>query len=1176
MPDFIHLHNHTQFSLLDGASDIGLLLDKAKNDGQKAVAITDHGNMFGAFKFVTEAKKRGIKPIIGCEFYVVEDRHIQKFERSKGEKDKRYHQLLIAKNQTGYQNLTQLASLGYIEGQYGKYPRIDKELIEKYHEGLIATSCCVAGEIPQAILEGDMEKAEKRLRWWIDIFGEDYYIEIQRHEGMEDIDKASMSQEDLNQILLTLAGKFNLKTIATNDSHYVNQEDWAAHDVLLSVNTGAKLNDIDRFRFPSKDYYFMKKDEMQNLFHDLHNVLDNTIEIHDKVDTLDLARDVVLPKFPIPKGFANQSEYLKYLTYEGAKRRYGDLSDLVKQRLEFELHAIDTSGYPGYFLIVQDFINAGRKEGVVVGPGRGSAAGSAVAYCLGITAIDPIKYNLLFERFLNPERVSLPDIDIDFDDDGRSKVIDYVKKKYGEDHVAQIITYGTMKARMAIRDVGRVMDIPLNIVDGVAKTFPSHLSATLNAILEENDINPKLKEELSSEDRENAYKLRKMAAGDDAIAELLKTAYKLEGSVRNTGVHACGVVITPEAVSKYVPISTAKGIDTVVTQFDNSVVESAGLLKMDFLGLKTLSIIKDAVELIKLNKKKNIDIDNVDLEDEKTFQLFQRGETIGIFQYESQGMQKHLIDLSPNIFEDLIAMNALYRPGPMKYIPDFVARKHGKQPITYDLPEMEEILQETYGITVYQEQVMLLSQKLGNLTKGQADTLRKGMGKKDMSLLIKVKASFFEGCKTNGYPENIVDKIWKDWEDFASYAFNKSHSTCYAFIAFQTAYLKANFPAQFMAAVLNHNKKDLTKLNFFLRESKRMDIDVLGPDINESGIDFSVNKKGQIRFGLSALKGVGEGPVSEILDERNKNGNFKDIYDLVKRLDTSTVTKKSYETLILGGALDSSGDKNRAAFFAPSGKSETFIEDLIKYGQTIKKHASGIQQTLFGDISNVMVEKPPIPIVEPWTLMEMLEKEKEVTGIYITGHPLEEFEFEMQNFTTNELSLMHIIKDRPVKVAGIVTDEYHSENKRGLPYGKFSIQDFDGTLEFNISNESYHKYNSMLKKGQVVFVEGINQKGYNSDNYFFKVKDVKLLDTVGKLLTKSITLHLPAGKITQQMVTELISLCKKNKGTHRLKIAFSDESGNNMITTISQSIQVNVTNDFVQKIKKLGIQYKIN
>ncbi|MEZ4906224.1 MAG: DNA polymerase III subunit alpha [Saprospiraceae bacterium] len=1176
MPDFIHLHNHTQFSLLDGASDIEVLLDKAKRDEQKAVAITDHGNMFGAFKFVNEAKKRGIKPIVGCEFYMVEDRHLKKFERSKGERDKRYHQLLIAKNQKGYQNISKLASLGYTEGQYGKYPRIDKELIEQYHEGIIATSCCVAGEIPQAILEGNMEKAEERLKWWIDLLGDDFYIEIQRHDGMENIDNASMSQEDLNNILLSLAKKYNLKTIATNDSHYVNQEDWSAHDVLLSVNTGSKLNDKDRFRFPSKDYYFMEKKEMQNLFHDHHNVLDNTLDINDKVETLDLARSVVLPKFPIPKGFHNEDEYLKYLTFEGAKQRYGDLSDLVKDRLLFELDVISKSGYPGYFLIVQDFISAGRKAGVTVGPGRGSAAGSAVAYCLGITAIDPIKYNLLFERFLNPERISMPDIDIDFDDDGRSKVIEYVKKKYGDDHVAQIITYGTMKARMAIRDVGRVMDIPLNIVDGVAKIFPSHLKATLNAILEENDVNPKLKDELSSEELENANKLRKMAEGEDQIAQLLNTAKKLEGSVRNTGVHACGVVITPNEISKYVPIATAKGTDSFVTQFDNSVAEQAGLLKMDFLGLKTLSIIKDAVDLIKETKDLDLDIDNVDLEDKKTYELFQKGETIGIFQYESPGMQKYLIDLEPNKFEDLIAMNALYRPGPIKYIPDFISRKHGRQEITYDLPQMEEYLSETYGITVYQEQVMLLSQKLGNFSKGQADALRKAMGKKKKDIIDEIKPNFMEGCKQNGYPESTIEKIWNDWEAFASYAFNKSHSTCYAFIAFQTAYLKANYPSEFMAAVLNHNKKDISKLNFFLRECKRMDINVLGPDINESNINFSVNKNGNIRFGLSALKGVGDGPVQEILNERVAKGNFSDIYDIVKRLDSSNITKKSYEALILGGALESLGHLNRAAFFSESGKYDTFIEDVIKYGQTVKKLAEGAQQTLFGDITNVMAEKPPIPDVEPWTNMELLEKEKEVTGIYITGHPLADIEFEIENFTTNELSDINLIKDRLVKVAGMVTNEYHGESKRGVPYGRFTIQDYDGTLEFSLTNESYQKFGPLLKVGQVIYLEGINQKSPYNDAYYFKVSDIKLLDTVGKALTKSITLYFHARNISDILIEELKNIFKTYKGHHKLKIVISDSTGESIINTQSKTIKVNVNNDFIQTIKKIGIRYLIN
>ncbi len=1176
MPDFIHLHNHTQFSLLDGASDIGDLLDKAKRDGQLGAAITDHGNMFGAFQFVREAKNRDLKPIVGCEFYMVNDRHKRKFERSKGEKDIRNHQLLIAKNETGYRNLTKLASLGYTEGQYGKYPRIDKELLEKYHDGIIATSCCVAGEIPQAILHGNMEEAEEKLKWWIEMFGEDYYIELQRHQGMESIDNASMSQEELNQELLKLAKKYNLKTIATNDTHYVEPDDWEAHDVLLSINTGAKLQDTNRFRFPSHDYYFMTKNEMGNLFHDHHESLDNTIEIFDKVETLDLARDVVLPKFPLPKGFNTQNEYLRYLTFQGAKKRYGDLTPVVTERLNFELSVIDESGYPGYFLIVQDFIKEARKMGVTVGPGRGSAAGSAVAYCLEITAIDPIKYDLLFERFLNPERISMPDIDIDFDDEGRSKVIEYVKRKYGESQVAQIITYGTMKAKMAIRDVGRVMNVPLDTVDSVAKTFPSHLKASLKAILAEKDIDTKLKGELNSEDVEKAYKIRKMAEGEGEISKLLKAAKKLEGSVRNTGVHACGVVITPEEVSNYVPVANAKGLDTVITQFDNSVAEIAGLLKMDFLGLKTLSIIKDAVELIKKNHNIEIDIDNVDLTDKKTYELFQRGDTVAIFQYESPGMQKHLIDLVPNKFEDLIAMNALYRPGPMKYIPDFVARKHGRQEITYDLDAMEEFLAETYGITVYQEQVMLLSQKLAGFTKGQADSLRKGMGKKKKSLLDELKPKFFEGCKNNGYPVDKIEKIWNDWEAFASYAFNKSHATCYAYIAFQTAFLKAHYPGEFMAAVLNHNKKDISKMNFFLRECKRMNIEVLGPDINESDIKFNVNKKGQIRFGLSALKGVGEGPVTEILNEREKNGNFKSIYDLAKRLDTSAVNKKSFESLAISGAFDSFGMTNRAAFFASSSKYDTFLEHVLKYGQTIRKYTNSAQQTLFGDISNVMMEEPKVPDTEPWTFLDTLEREKEVTGIYLMGHPLDEYEYEIDNFTNCKLEEVKLMKERKIKVAGIVTEERRGVNQRNIEYGRFTLQDYDGTLEFSLNNENYKKFGNLMTKGQVVYVEGIYRKNYNSDNYYFKVLNIKLLDSVGKELTRSITLYLPSYKITEDFIKSFQNFIKQNKGTHKLKIVLLDDLGEFKLNTFSKKIKLNVTNSFVRELKKYGINFKIN
>jgi len=866
MPDFVHLHCHTQYSLLDGAASIERMMDKAKQDGQKGVALTDHGNMFGAFKFVSEARKRDLKPIVGCEFYLVEDRHRKSFLRSKGEQDVRYHQLLLAKNQKGYENLSKLCSLGYIEGLYSKFPRIDKELIEQYHEGLIATSCCIGAEIPQAILHGKHEAAEEKLRWWLDLFGEDFYIELQRHRGLENIDGLGVSQEDVNQKLLEFARKYEVKTICTNDSHYVEEEDWTPHDILLCINTNSLLEEEKRFKFPSPDFYFKTKAEMQRLFEDVPASMDHTMEIYDKVDTLELARDVLLPAFPIPVGFSGQDEYLRHLTYEGAKKRYGEITEQIRERLDFELSVIAQSGYPGYFLIVQDFTNTARQIGVSVGPGRGSAAGSAVAYCIGITNVDPIKYDLLFERFLNPERVSMPDIDIDFDDEGRQKVIDYVIDKYGRDQVAQIVTYGTMAAKLSLRDVGRVMNIPLPEVDRVAKSFPSHLKATLNKVLEAEDINAKLKGSMNTEDVERAYQFRKLAEGQDRVGEMIRTAKKLEGSVRNTGIHACGVVITPDEITKYVPVKAEKDSDMLVTQFDNSVAEAAGLLKMDFLGLKTLTIIKDAVRMVEENRGIRLDVEEVPLDDAKTYELFQRGETVGIFQYESAGMQKYMKELKPNAFEDLIAMNALYRPGPLEYIPNFIARKHGREPITYDLPEMEEFLQDTYGITVYQEQVMLLSQKLAGFSKGQADMLRKGMGKKKKHIIDELYPKFIEGGQQNGHPKEVLDKVWKDWEAFASYAFNKSHSTCYAFVAFQTAYLKAHYPAEFMASVLTHNKNDISKITFFLRECKRMGLQVLGPSVNESVSDFSVNEEGHIRFGLSALRGVGEGPVEELTD----------------------------------------------------------------------------------------------------------------------------------------------------------------------------------------------------------------------------------------------------------------------------------------------------------------------
>ena len=1180
MPAFTHLHCHTQYSLLDGASDIAKMMDKAAKDGQKGVALTDHGNMFGAFQFVNEANKKGLKPIVGCEFYLVQDRHKKQFLRSRSEEDVRHHQLMLAKNRKGYENLSKLCSLGFIEGLYGKYPRIDKELIEKYHEGLIATSCCIGAEIPQTILRGDLEKAEKLLQWWLDIFGEDYYIELQRHRNMDNIDGIGMSQEDVNQVLLQFAAKYNVKVICTNDSHYVEEEDYLPHDILLCVNTNSLINDQQRFRFPSSDFYFKTQDEMNRLFADVPHALDNTQEILDKVEPLNLAHDVLLPAFPLPSGFATQDDYLRHLTFEGAKKRYGLLTPDIEERLNFELEVIRHSGYPGYFLIVQDFTTTARQMGVSVGPGRGSAAGSAVAYCIGITNVDPIRYDLLFERFLNPERVSMPDIDIDFDDRGRDQVISYVLEKYGRNQVAQIVTYGTMAAKSSLRDVGRVMNIPLPEVDRVAKTFPQQLGATLAEVLEEPDVAPKLKEKLNAEDLERATKFRVMASGDDDIAHMIQTARKLEGSIRNTGIHACGIVITPDDITKYVPVTVAKENDLLVSQFDNSVAESAGLLKMDFLGLKTLTIIKDAVEIIKAVHGVEIIPDDIPLDDRKTYELFQRGETVAIFQYESDGMQKYMKDLKPTTFEDLIAMNALYRPGPLAYIPDFIARKHGRQVINYDLPEMKEYLEDTYGITVYQEQVMLLSQKLAGFSKGEADVLRKAMGKKQKAVLDKMYDKFIEGCVKNSHPKEVCDKVWKDWEAFASYAFNKSHSTCYAYVAFQTAWLKANYPAEFMASVLSNNKDNITDITKFLRECNRMGIPVLGPDINESVSDFTVNREGQIRFGLSALKGVGEGPVDEILSERRKNGPFASVFDFVKRLDSKAANKKVIESLVLGGAFDGFQDIHRAQYFAPSEKYDSFIEHLIRFGGDYQQRQQSAATSLFGDISAFNIEDPAPPKALPWSLMEKLEREKEVTGIYISGHPLDDYRLEVESFTTCTLEEFsegsRLTKGQAVKLAGIVTNVSHRISQKGAGWGIFTLSDYNGSLEIPLFSDDYMRFKGFFEKGNCVFITGTYDLRWGrEDEYQLRIKEVTLLENVGRQMASSITLKLAVEQLTGDMLERIDSLCQQSRGDHQFKITLLDFTNKASLPFISGNKKVRVDNDFVKQLRELGVEYEV-
>ncbi|MBS1933721.1 MAG: DNA polymerase III subunit alpha, partial [Bacteroidetes bacterium] len=1024
---FSHLHVHTQFSLLDGAASIQSLYKKAIANNMPALAITDHGNMFGAFEFVAEAHKHKnedgslkVKPIVGCEFYVVEDRFRKAF--TKDQKDERYHQVLLAKNKTGYQNLIKLTSLGYLEGMYSKYPRIDKELILKYKEGLIATTCCIGAYVPQTILHESEEKAEKEFKWWLDAFGDDYIIELQRHNIKE--------QEKINNTLLKFAKKYNVPVIATNDSHYTDKEDSNAHDILLCINTGEKqstpgyddfvnddLNSKNRrFKFPNSEFYFKTPEEMKTLFSDVPEAIDNTNLIVDKVEVLNLKKDILLPAFPVPAAFQvhadsnlNQWEYLKHITYEGAKLRYNDLTPEIQERIDFELFTVKTMGFAGYFLIVSDFIKAGRDMGVFVGPGRGSAAGSVVAYCIGITNIDPIKYNLLFERFLNPDRKSMPDIDTDFDDEGRQKVIDYVVKKYGRNQVAQIVTYGTMAAKSSIKDVARVMDLPLPESNALAKLVPERPGTSLKKVL--HAPANKADDNVFPDELENLKRIREIYNSNSLQSQVLHEAERLEGSVRNTGLHAAGIIIAPDDLYNIIPVCTAKDSELLVTQIEGSIIEDAGVIKMDFLGLRTLNILKTALELIKENHGVEIDIDAIPLDDKKTFELYQRAETIGTFQFESPGMQKYLRDLKPDKFDDLIAMNALYRPGPMAYIPNYIDRKHGREQISYDLPEMEEYLKDTYGITVYQEQVMLLAQKLASFTKGEADVLRKAMGKKDRKTLDKMKSSFIKGATAKNHNADTLEKIWTDWEAFAQYAFNKSHSTCYAYVAYQTAYLKSHYPSEYMAAVLNH-AGSIEKITFFMEECKRMGLKVLGPDVNESKKGFAVNHNGEVRVGLGGLKGVGEAAVEGIIVERTKNGNFTSIFDLIKRINQRSVNKKTLESLAYAGAFDCFKELHRAQyFFMPQGDTSTGLEKIIKFGNVYQTNSYQSTNSLFGDLTMPDIATPKIPNCEPWTLTELLDHEKEVIGIFMSGHPLDHFKFEIDHYGITKLGEFNEIKE---------------------------------------------------------------------------------------------------------------------------------------------------------------------
>ncbi|HRF75063.1 MAG TPA: DNA polymerase III subunit alpha [Chitinophagales bacterium] len=1195
MPKFSHLHNHTMFSLLDGASDISRLYKKAVKDNMPALAITDHGNMFGAFQFVAEAYKHKnedgslkVKPIVGCEFYLVADRHRKQFSRE--EKDIRYHQVLLAKNEIGYKNLVKMCSLGYMEGMYGKYPRIDRTLIEKYHEGLIATTCCLAAEVPRAIMKKSKEEAEATFKWWLDIFGEDYYIELQRHDIPDQI--------YVNDTLLQYAKKYNVKVIATNDAHYVDQADANAHDILLCINTGEKqatpkmkdFGDDDmmvkgkRFAFYNDQFYFKTQAEMTNLFEDVPQAIDYTNEVVDKIQLLDLKRDILLPAFPIPAEFKihqddvlNQWEYLKHLTFEGAKKRYGEVDAEHEERINFELFTIKTMGFAGYFLIVMDFIRAGRDMGVFVGPGRGSAAGSVVAYCIGITNIDPMKYNLLFERFLNPDRKSMPDIDTDFDDDGRQRVIDYVVDKYGKNQVAQLITYGTMAAKTSIKDVARVMDLPISESNALSKFVPERPGISLNRLIYaplSGDGSLADKENLSPDEMANAKTLRGILEDQkDVRSNILKEALVLEGSVRNTGVHAAGLIIAPSDLTDLIPIAVAKDSNLYVTQFEGEVIESAGVIKMDFLGLRTLSIIKTALNLIKQNHGVEIDIDTIPLDDVTTFELYQHGETNGTFQFESPGMQKYLKELKPDKFEDLIAMNALYRPGPLEYIPTYIKRKHGRESIVYDLPEMEEILKETYGVTVYQEQVMLLSQRLANFTKGDADTLRKAMGKKQKDVLDKMKSKFITGCEKNNFAPKVCEKIWTDWEAFAQYAFNKSHSTCYAFVAYQTAYLKAHYPAEYMSAVLTHNQGNIDKVSFFMDECRRMGVPVLPPDVNESDVTFAVNKTGQIRFGLTAIKGVGEAAVIELIRERKDTGIFNGLYDLTRRVNLRSVNKKTLESLILAGALDSFG-LNRSQYFAVA-KNETanVIENAIKYGNNFTGNVVTSQNTLFGDSNDIEITEPKIPDFPEWNTIEKLKKEFEVIGIYLSGHPLDDFKIEVDAFKTCNINELEKFTDKgEVAIVGYIASTDTKIGKSGDKYTIFSLEDFSDHIELGLFKNNYIKYKNYVDQtGNVLYVKGNYQTDRNDpERKRFWVSDIQLLSEMREKKSMKITLNIALSSLNKEFIKSIDEVIKANPGKDRLVLKIVEETENFDVLFRTQTACVKADKPVLNTLGKFG------
>jgi len=1242
MEDFIHLHVHTYYSILDGQSPVEKLVDKAVANGMRGMAITDHGNMFGVKELynycnkingkLKEQGKEPFKPIFGCEMYVARR---TKADRVKEKGDAGgYHLIVLAKNYHGYKNLIKLVSRAWVDGFYSK-PRTDRADLEKYHEDLIVCSACIAGEVPAKILKGDIPGAREAIEWYKSIFGDDYYLELQRHEVKDPNQRANREtfplQQRANKELIKLAKEYGIKVVCTNDCHFVDQENAEAHDHLLCLSTGKELNDPTRMLY-SKQEWFKTREEMNEIFADVPEALSNTLEILDKVETYSIDHSPIMPFFPIPEEFGTEedtrkrispeelfrefttdengkeimsheeaekkikklggidklyrikfeADYLAKLAYDGAKRLYGEpLTDEVYERIKFELHIMKTMGFPGYFLIVQDFINSAQDElGVMVGPGRGSAAGSVVAYCLGITKIDPIKYDLLFERFLNPDRISLPDIDTDFDDDGRGKVLEWVEDKYGHDKVAHIITYGTMATKNSIKDVARVEKLPLDISNRLCKAIPDKLPDGLKMNLT-NAIKcvPELREA--------------EASANPQMANTIKYAKMLEGTVRGTGIHACGTIICRDAISDWVPVSTAEdksdpGHKLLATQYDGHVIEETGLIKMDFLGLSTLSIMKETVENIRLTHDGfTLDLDTIPIDDELTYKLYQEGRTIGTFQFESAGMQKYLRELRPTVFEDLIAMNALYRPGPMDYIPSFIARKNGKEPITYDIPCMEKYLKDTYGITVYQEQVMLLSRQLADFTRGESDALRKAMGKKKKAIVDAMKPKFIEGGKKNGHDPKVLEKIWGDWEKFASYAFNKSHATCYSWVAYQTAYLKAHYPAEFMAGNMSRCLNDITKITKLMSECQAMNIPCLGPDVNESEQKFSANKRGEVRFGLSAIKGMGEAAATNIIAERHKNGQYKDIFDFVQRVNLSAVNRKAMESLALSGGFDSFGIR-REQYFASNAKGDTFVETLLRYGQVYQSEQSSMQNSLFGDMGGVEIQTPPVPDCEAWSTMELLKRERELVGIYLSAHPLDDYAVVLNHMCNlhcpqigREMDKKAFASIEELTFGGIVTSVSQRWTKTNKPFGIVTIEDFEGQGELALFGEDWTKWQSMLQEEYHIYITAqcVQRFRNNPDAYDMVIKKIEFLSDVKEKSIEKFTVYMDATMFNDAQLTDLETTLKNSTGNVPLYINIHDAKNNTNIQLYSRNITVDVNKKLLTSLDEMaeqGVRYGIN